>query len=106
MSLGGKVLNGLKWHSNGEHLIYPLGSTVVIKSVVDGSLIFLTGHSNVITTLALSKCGRYVASGQRTEMGQKVSYYIVKDVHKVNFISELFLTLVILVSFHHSFFTI
>ena len=61
----------------------------MIKSVVDGSLIFLTGHSNVITTLALSKCGRYVASGQRTEMGQKVSYYIVKDVHKVNFISEL-----------------
>jgi hypothetical protein len=51
----------------------------VIKSVVDGSLIFLTGHSNVITTISLSKCGRYVASGQRTEMGQKVSLYTMRE---------------------------
>ena len=65
-------MQGLKWHANGEHLIYPLGSSVVVKSIVTGALSFLAGHSSTVTAVALSKCGRYIASGQRTEMGQKV----------------------------------
>jgi hypothetical protein len=72
IGFGGRVIAGLKWHMDGEHLIYPLGSSVVIKSVVSGALVFLAGHSNLVTAIALSKCGRYIASGQRTEMGQKV----------------------------------
>jgi hypothetical protein len=52
--------------------VYPLGSTVVVKSIVDGSQTFLTGHSDAVTTVALSKCGRFIASGQKSGMGQKV----------------------------------
>jgi len=70
------VLQGLKWHQNGEHLVYPLGSSVVVKSVVTGHLTFLAGHTNAVTCVALSKCGRYIASGQRGEMGQKVRRFV------------------------------
>jgi hypothetical protein len=69
----GKVQNGLKWHQDGEHLIYPLGSTIVVKNIVSGVQSFLSGHSADVTCVALSRCGRYIASGQRTEMGNKVS---------------------------------
>jgi hypothetical protein len=68
------VPSGLKWHADGEHLIYPLGSTVVVKNVVSGAQTFLTGHSANVTCVALSKCGRFIASGQRTEMGNKVRH--------------------------------
>ena len=66
------MLGGLCWHPNGTHIVYPLGTTVVIKSLVDGSQSFLTGHSDTITALALSPCGRFVASGQQTVFGRKV----------------------------------
>lgn len=71
IGFGGKVPHGLHWHPNGTHIVYPLGSTVVIKSLVDGSQSFLTGHTDVITAVAVSKCGRYVASGQKAPMGAK-----------------------------------
>jgi cilia- and flagella-associated protein 52 len=66
------VPSGLKWHPDGEHLIYPLGSSVIIKNIVTGAQTFLSGHTSDVTCVALSRCGRYIASGQRTEMGNKV----------------------------------
>jgi hypothetical protein len=72
LGFSGKVPLGLHWHSNGTHIVYPLGSTVVIKSLTDGSQSFLTGHTDPITSVALSPCGRYIASGQRTVYGKKV----------------------------------
>jgi hypothetical protein len=68
----GKVQNGLQWHPNGTHLVYALGSTVIIKSLVDGAQSFLTGHTGVVSALALSACGRFIASGQQSLMGKKV----------------------------------
>jgi len=64
----------LQWHANGTHIVYALGSTVIIKSLVDGSQSFLTGHTGVVCALALSKCGRFIASGQQSVMGAKVSW--------------------------------
>ena len=72
LGFSGKVPLGLHWHPNGTHIVYPLGSTVVIKSLTDGSQSFLTGHTDPITSVALSSCGRYIASGQRTVYGKKV----------------------------------
>jgi len=65
------VPSGLRWHVEGQHIIYPLGTNVVVKSIVTGAQTFLTGHTDVVTTLAVSKCGRYIASGQKTPMGKK-----------------------------------
>jgi hypothetical protein len=72
IGFSGKIPNGLHWHPNGTHIVYPLGTTVVIKSLVDGSQAFMSGHTDTVTTLALSSCGRFVASGQKSNFGKKV----------------------------------
>ncbi len=72
IGFSGKIPSGLHWHANGTHIVYPLGTTVVIKSLVDGSQSFLAGHSDTITAVALSACGRFVASGQKSNFGKKV----------------------------------
>uniref|UniRef100_A0A8C7SWI7 Cilia- and flagella-associated protein 52 n=1 Tax=Oncorhynchus mykiss TaxID=8022 RepID=A0A8C7SWI7_ONCMY len=54
-----------------EHLIYPLGCTVILKSLKDGKQEFLHGHTNNVSCVTVSKSGRYIASGQVTFMGFK-----------------------------------
>jgi hypothetical protein len=49
---------------------------VVVKNIQEAkSQVFLNGHSNVITSLALSPSGKYIASGQLTHMGYQVGVY-------------------------------
>eukprot|EP00842_Homolaphlyctis_polyrhiza_P004180 jgi/Hompol1/4763/HPOL_003861-RA len=70
IGFGGTVMGGLIKHPNGIHTIYSLGSTVVINdSKKKNSQEFLQGHTNVVSCIALSKCGGLVASGQVTHMG-------------------------------------
>ena len=45
-------------------MIYPLGCTVIIRNLNTRKQEFLTGHSNNVSCLAVSKSGRYLASGQ------------------------------------------
>jgi len=68
------VYSGLKVHPDKEHIIYPLGCTVIIKSLRSGKQDFLQGHTNNVSCIAVSKSGRYIASGQVTFMGFKVSW--------------------------------
>lgn len=70
--LTGRIPNGLKVHPDRQHLIYALGCTVVVEDIQSGKQEFLTGHSNDVTCIAVSKSGRYIASGQLTYMGFKV----------------------------------
>eukprot|EP00743_Colponemidia_sp_Colp-15_P000630 GILK01000703.1.p1 GENE.GILK01000703.1~~GILK01000703.1.p1 ORF type:complete len:651 (-),score=98.22 GILK01000703.1:131-1999(-) len=65
----GNVPHGLILHPDNEHLIYPLGSTVVIRNLIEKTQTFLQGHDDQISTLSLSPSGRYIASGQKTYMG-------------------------------------
>jgi len=66
----GKVPHGLILHPERKHLIYPLGSTIVIQEIANpANQEFLQGHTDCITCLQLSKSGRYLASGQQTYMG-------------------------------------
>lgn len=69
----GHVFSGLKVHPDREHIIYPLGCTVIIKSLRNGKQDFLHGHTNNVSCISVSKSGRYIASGQVTFMGFKVS---------------------------------
>jgi len=63
----GAVNNALKFHPDGVHVIYPVGSMVVIKnSLKPEQQHLLHGHTNLITCLDVSKSGKYIASGQVT----------------------------------------
>lgn len=50
-------------------MIYPLGSTVVIKNLRRNTQAFLQGHTDKVTCVALSPDGTRIASGQVTSMG-------------------------------------
>jgi WD40 repeat protein len=73
IGFNGSVPNGLVAHPDGVHIIFPLGSTVVIKNTVKNTQSFLQGHTASVTTLALSPDGAFLASGQETNLGFKVS---------------------------------
>eukprot|EP00744_Colponema_vietnamica_P001007 GILI01001730.1.p1 GENE.GILI01001730.1~~GILI01001730.1.p1 ORF type:complete len:617 (-),score=150.79 GILI01001730.1:220-2070(-) len=65
----GSVPGGLILHPDNEHLIYPLGSTVVIRNIVSKNQTFLQGHDDQIACISVSNSGRLIASGQKTHMG-------------------------------------
>eukprot|EP00116_Pleurobrachia_bachei_P005409 sb/3465671/ len=70
------VPHGLLVHPDGEHLIYPLGCTVVVENIKTNEQSFFTGHTNDVSCLAVSKSGRFVASGQITHMGFKADVIV------------------------------
>ncbi|NXW82742.1 CFA52 protein, partial [Alopecoenas beccarii] len=67
----GYVPCGLICHPDREHILYPLGCTVVIQHLDTKKQSFLHGHTNNVTCIVLSRDGMYVASGQVTHMGFK-----------------------------------
>lgn len=73
----GNVPGGLLVHPQDKHnLIYPIGNTIVIKDIETGAQIFLSGHTDNVSCVALSKTGKYVASGQSTYMGFKADVIV------------------------------
>ncbi len=79
--LAGNVPGGLLVHPDSNHLIYPLGNTVVIEDLMStrqdrSRQEFLSGHTNNVSCLAVSKSGRFVASGQVTHMGFKADVIV------------------------------
>nr|XP_033817632.1 cilia- and flagella-associated protein 52 [Geotrypetes seraphini]XP_033817633.1 cilia- and flagella-associated protein 52 [Geotrypetes seraphini]XP_033817634.1 cilia- and flagella-associated protein 52 [Geotrypetes seraphini]XP_033817635.1 cilia- and flagella-associated protein 52 [Geotrypetes seraphini] len=67
----GYIPSGLICHPDRDHLIYPLGCTVIIQNINTHKQYFLQGHTNNVSCVALSISGKYVASGQVTYMGFK-----------------------------------
>ena len=69
----GKVNSGLILHPDNEHIIFPLGTTIVVRHIISRKQNFLRGHDNNISVITCSKSGKYIASGQKTHMGFQVS---------------------------------
>lgn len=65
----GKVIDGLVLHPDNEHIIYPLGTTLVVRHIISRTQQFLRGHDNDISVIKVSPTGKYIASGQKTHMG-------------------------------------
>jgi len=67
----GNIPNSFIKHPDVKHLIYILGSTIVINNITkpNSSKKFLLGHSNNISCIDISKSGKYIASSQVTHMG-------------------------------------
>lgn len=60
----GTVIQGLILHPDNEHILFPLGSCIVIRHIISRSQSFLQGHDQKISYMTVSKSGNYVASGQ------------------------------------------
>lgn len=52
-----------------RHMVYAIGSSVVVKNLETQTQSFMEGHEGTITTITVSKDGRYVASGEETNKG-------------------------------------
>ena len=49
IGFSGHTYDGLLLHPDNEHIIYPLGSTVVVRHILTRSQTFLRGHDNKIS---------------------------------------------------------
>ncbi|XP_073974180.1 cilia- and flagella-associated protein 52 isoform X2 [Rhodnius prolixus] len=67
----GNAMKGLKVHPDGSHIIYPFGTKVAIQNMETKTYRYLEGHNNVISSVAVSRTGKYIASGQINHMGFK-----------------------------------
>ncbi|KAI8512301.1 Cilia- and flagella-associated protein 52 [Branchiostoma belcheri] len=76
IGFAGDVPGGLIVHPDRQHMVYPLGCTVIIQDIVSSKQYFLSGHTNDVRCLAVSKSGNYLASGQVTHMGFKADVII------------------------------
>ncbi|XP_035253349.1 cilia- and flagella-associated protein 52-like [Anguilla anguilla] len=85
IGFNGRVVSGLILHPEETHLIYPLGCTVIQRNIQNNTQEFLAEHTNNVSCVAISKSGRYIASGQETYIGFKADIIIwdntKKDIH-------------------------
>ncbi|KFW11228.1 WD repeat-containing protein 16, partial [Eurypyga helias] len=84
----GHIPCGLICHPDKEHVLYPLGCTVVIQDVDRKKQLFLHGHTNNVSCVALSRNGVYVASGEVTCISFKADI-ILWDFQKKELLARL-----------------
>lgn len=65
----GSVVQGLILHPDNEHLIFPLGCTIIVRNLIQRTQTFLQGHDNQVSCVTASPSGQLLASGQKTFMG-------------------------------------
>lgn len=51
----GKIPSGLHVHPDKKHVIFALGNKLSILNVESGEQSFLTGHTNIVSTIDVSK---------------------------------------------------
>ena len=66
----------MKVHPDRTHIVYSVGCTVVIENLNTHRQESLSGHTDSVSCLAISKSGEYLASGQCTHMGFKVNNFV------------------------------
>ncbi|KAH0789582.1 cilia- and flagella-associated protein [Histomonas meleagridis] len=72
IGFSGNVRGGLVAHPNGKHIVYPLGSIlVVMEKGKPATQRFLSGHTSEITAVSVSRTGKYIASGQFSPIDQE-----------------------------------
>jgi WD40 repeat protein len=75
-------------HPDNEHIIYPLGSTVVVRHILSRTQTFLRGHNHKISckqphhiAIKISRDGKHIASAEHSFPGQ-VAEVLVWDFEK------------------------
>ena len=72
IGFNGKATNSLSYTPCGQYVVYPLGSFVVIKSLIADRESFLDMHTYEITCCKMTNDGSRLASGQTNIAGVKV----------------------------------
>lgn len=63
IGFSGNVFDGLLLHPDNEHILYPLGSTVVVRHILSRTQTFLRGHQhNISCNPALTQPSRSPAT--------------------------------------------
>ncbi|XP_030842134.1 cilia- and flagella-associated protein 52 [Strongylocentrotus purpuratus] len=93
IGFNGSSQGSLSVHPDRNHIVYPLGNTVIVENLNSKKQDFLQGHTNTVTCVTISRSGRFIASGQQTHMGfkamiivwdyEKRSVHCKLDLHKV-----------------------
>lgn len=83
----GGINNGLLVHPDNQHILYALGNKVTIHNLTTKKQYFLVGHTNIISAIAVSKSGKYIASGQINHIGFKARV-IIWDYEKKELIAH------------------
>jgi WD40 repeat protein len=88
----GTVKNGFILHPDDQHVIYPLGCSIVVKHLKNGTQRFLQkdGHDKAVTAMALSGSGKYLASGQISIQGFQAPV-LVWDLETMSVVKRLVL---------------
>ncbi|CAH8664233.1 unnamed protein product [Schistosoma rodhaini] len=76
IGFNGKIRNGFLVHPDGQHVVFSLGSNVIIENISTGEQFFLQGHTNVVVCIDIDKSGSFIASGQVTYMGYKATIIV------------------------------
>ena len=76
IGFAGTVKNGLVLHNDDQRLIFALGSTIVVKTLLKQEQFFLQcGDSNAkVSCIAISNDCKLLATGQQTHPGFPVCY--------------------------------
>lgn len=69
IGLNGTSKKCIVMHPDNKRLIFALGYTVVVRDLTTNAETFLCGHDNCVTCIAVSKDGKFLASGQMTHPG-------------------------------------
>jgi len=80
LGYNGNVKNGLHVVEGDKYpsIIYPLGSATIKEclSPKNQTQAFFRGHSNPVSAIVVSPCGKFLASGQVTHMGYKAAVHV------------------------------
>ncbi|KAJ8404244.1 hypothetical protein AAFF_G00340170 [Aldrovandia affinis] len=76
VGFNGRVISGLILHPDEEQLLYPLGCAIIQRNIKSNTQEILSQHTSTVSCVAISRSGRYVASGQTTFIGFKAEVII------------------------------
>ncbi|XP_046394132.1 cilia- and flagella-associated protein 52 [Ischnura elegans] len=67
----GGTRHGLISHPDKKHIIYPMGTKVIVQNWETKKQVFQGSHSNNVSAITISCSGKYIATGETTQMGFK-----------------------------------
>jgi len=69
-------VNGLKLHPDGRHIVYVLGSSLIVRNLEEKTVRFFSSSEKSISTFSISRSGRFIAAGQQSQMGFKAKVFL------------------------------